>query len=671
MHPIDWILLATPLAIVLVIAIVTQRHMKSVADFVSGGRLAGRYLLAVAKGEMQAGAVVFVASFEMISRTGFTMTWWHWMQFPVYLLIAVTGFVIYRYRETRAMTLAQFFELRYSRRFRLFTGMLAFGSGVINFGIIPAIGARVFVYLLGLPEAVFLFGATLPTYVLLMAVFLSISVFLTLTGGLITLMITDCVEGILSQFFYLAIIATLLLTFDWSQIIDVLSAAPAGKSMLNPFESQAAEDFNLSYVLMGLFITVYGTMAWQNASAYNAAAFSAHESRMSNVLGRWRELGKTAVVVLLSVCALTFLRHADFASAAAATHAQIAGISQPQLREQMQVPIALSHLLPVGIRGALCAILLMGIFGGDSTHLHSWSGIFVQDVLLPLRKKPFSPKQHIRALRWAVVGVAVFAFLFGALFRQTEYVLMWWAVTQAIYIGGAGAAIIGGLYWKKGTTAAAWAALLTGSLLSGGGILLRQIYGRAFPLNGMEISFYATILAITVYIVVSLLTHRTDFNLERMLHRGAYAIAEPGTAAAAAPSRAIARPRFQWSQLAGIDGDFTRGDRWIAGSLFGWTLSWFLVMALGTLWNFLHPWPPTFWTGFWQIAGIGIPTVVAIVTAIWFTWGGVRDIRLLFRRLAHKQVNHLDDGMVVNHQNLDETAPPLSPKPAVGHSSSI
>ena len=108
MHPVDWILLAAPLVAVLGIAIATQRHMKSVADFVSGGRLAGRYLLAVAKGEMQAGAVVFVASFEMISRTGFTMAWWHWMQFPVYLLVAVTGFVVYRYRETRAMTLAQF-----------------------------------------------------------------------------------------------------------------------------------------------------------------------------------------------------------------------------------------------------------------------------------------------------------------------------------------------------------------------------------------------------------------------------------------------------------------------------------------------------------------------------------------------------------------------------------
>ena len=35
---------------------------------------------------------------------------------------------------------------------------------------------------------------------------------------------------------------------------------------------------------------------------------------------------------------------------------------------------------------------------------------------------------------------------------------------MAVYVGGAGAAIIGGLYWKKGTTAGATSALFTGSV---------------------------------------------------------------------------------------------------------------------------------------------------------------------------------------------------------------
>ena len=137
MHLLDWILLALPLCLVVAIAIHTQRHMKSVAGFMSGGRLAGPYLLAVASGEMQAGAVVFVAMFEMISHSGFTISWWNMVGGPISIAVAICGFVYYRFRETRAMTLAQFFELRYSKRFRIFTGMLGFLAGIVNFGIIP------------------------------------------------------------------------------------------------------------------------------------------------------------------------------------------------------------------------------------------------------------------------------------------------------------------------------------------------------------------------------------------------------------------------------------------------------------------------------------------------------------------------------------------------------
>ena len=70
MQAIDWILLIVPLLVVLGVGVYTQRYMKSVADFLSGGRVAGRYLLAVARGEMQAGAVVFVAMFEVILKSG-------------------------------------------------------------------------------------------------------------------------------------------------------------------------------------------------------------------------------------------------------------------------------------------------------------------------------------------------------------------------------------------------------------------------------------------------------------------------------------------------------------------------------------------------------------------------------------------------------------------------
>ena len=650
MQLIDWLLICVPLLGLLFVAIYTTKYMRGVVDFLSGGRMAGRYLLAVAKGEQGVGAVVFVAFFEMISKSGFVLAWWGWLSIPVTLVVSISGWVIYRFRETRALTLAQFFEIRYSKSFRVFTGILGFGAGLLNFGVIPVVGARFLTYFLGLPQTLSVSGWTVETYIPLMALLLGISLALSLSGGLITLMITNCLEGMLSQVLFLVIIVSLLMMFSWGEISQVLQNRPPGESLLNPFDSMGLKDFNIWYVLMGLWGGIYRTMAWQNQSAYSTAAVTAHESRMGSVMASWRGMGNGAVVTLLAVCAMTYLSHPDFAAQAVSVKAEVAQIAQPQIATQMTIPIAVEHMLPAGIKGVLCIILLMGVFGGDGTHLLSWGSLFIQDVVVPLRKKPFEPKEHIRLLRWSMCGVALFAFLFGTFFKQTEYVMMWWVVTEALYVGGAGAAIIGGLYWKKGTTAGAWAGLLTGSGFVVGGILARQVWGNGFPLNGAQISFFGSLLASLAYVGFSLLTCRVDFNMARMLHRGIYAVESEKK------FETKSRSRVSIGKLIGLDEHFTFGDKILAGGLFGWSMIWLAVFVVGTAWNLIAPWPMSVWSQFWFVVGIGIPVFFSLVTAVWFTWGGIRDMRLFFRRLKEERVDVLDNGMVVNHHNLDEKA---------------
>ncbi len=64
MRPIDWIITVAPLIAVVAAGLYCRQYVRSVVDFLSAGRMAGRYLLAIAGGELQAGAVMFVALFE-------------------------------------------------------------------------------------------------------------------------------------------------------------------------------------------------------------------------------------------------------------------------------------------------------------------------------------------------------------------------------------------------------------------------------------------------------------------------------------------------------------------------------------------------------------------------------------------------------------------------------
>jgi SSS family solute:Na+ symporter len=373
---------------------------------------------------------------------------------------------------------------------------------------------------------------------------------------------------------------------------------------------------------------------------------------MGSVLGRWRDMGKGTVVVLLGICAYTYLHNPDFATQAGEVNLEISHIPDTQVQEQMRAPLAVAHFLPVGVRGLLCAALLMGIFGGDATHLHSWGGIFIQDVLVPLREKPYTPEEHIRALRYSILFVAVFAFFFGITFRQTQYISMWWSVTTAVFVAGAGSAIIGGLYWKKGTTTGAWAAVISGSVLSLLGIAAEEIYPD-FILNGVEVAFLSNVIAILIYIFVSLLTCQEDFNLEKMLHRG-------GFASLSEESESDSPKAKWWERVIGIDQHFTFMDKLIAGGLMGWSLLWVIVFIIGSIWNVVQPWSVNVWAEFWDVVGIHVPIFITTVVGLWFTWGGIKDIRDIFRRLAREKINHLDDGTVVNHQNLSEAVPSKS-----------
>ena len=77
MQPIDWLLLLIPLLLILAFAIYTRQFVKSVADFLAGGRCAGRYLIANAFGESAAGVANTMSKFEMIMVSGFTLTFWN------------------------------------------------------------------------------------------------------------------------------------------------------------------------------------------------------------------------------------------------------------------------------------------------------------------------------------------------------------------------------------------------------------------------------------------------------------------------------------------------------------------------------------------------------------------------------------------------------------------
>jgi SSS family solute:Na+ symporter len=639
---LDWSIVIVAFSLMVYGVVFSKKFMRGVADFLAAGRTAGRYIISVAMGMAMLGAISVVGEFQLFYKSGFCMKWWELSMAMAILIVTVSGWIVYRFRQTRALTMAQFFEMRYSRNFRVFSGILAWISGIINFGIFPAVGARFFIYYTGLPTSFPIFGVEISTYIMMMIFLLCIALFFVFAGGQIAVIVADFIQGVFTNAVFIILILFFFFTLDWSQIFEALLSAQEtpNASLINPFKTSQVDDFNFWYFIIGLIGFVYNFMSWQGQQAYNASAKSAHEAKMAQVLGNWRNYPRNLFLVFIPVVAITVMNHADFLPISEKVNAILNTVDSTEIQTQIRVPLVLRFLLPTGLLGAFAAVMLSAFISTHDTYLHSWGSIFIQDVIMPFRKKPFPPQQHIKVLRISIIGVAVFIFFFSLLFKQSQNIYLFFAVTGAIFVGGAGSVIIGGLYWKQGTTAAAWSAMISGSSIAIMGTILTSLY-EDFPINGQWFWLLSMAGASLVYVIVSLVDRKNDFNMDKLLHRGKYAIEGEMKVIDEVPAKG-------WKVL-GMGKEFTKGDKFIYIVSYAWIFSWTLIFIIGTIYSLSHDVPDSNWLSYWKYYVI-VYALVSAVVVIWFTIGGMVDMKSMFKQLSVMKRDDADDGFVFKEE---------------------
>ena len=113
LHTIDWVILAALFVLPLAGGFACRRYIHGVSDFLVAGRSVGCYL-GLGSDSMQAvGAVTILAYWQMNYKAGFAGQWWYLLTPMAGILVALTGWGIFRFRETRAMTLGELVGKRY------------------------------------------------------------------------------------------------------------------------------------------------------------------------------------------------------------------------------------------------------------------------------------------------------------------------------------------------------------------------------------------------------------------------------------------------------------------------------------------------------------------------------------------------------------------------------
>ncbi len=753
MHTLDWIIVTVPTVLVLWLAVYSRRYVCGVADFLAAGRTAGRYVLSAGDMTSGLGVIALVALVEAKYQVGYALSFWEYLTVPVGIIMGLTGFCVYRFRETRSLSIGQFLEMRYSRTFRIVAAGLRTLSEMLTNAIGPAVAANFFIYFLGLPHKVMIGGMALPTFGLLVGLSLCLCMLVIWPGGRISLLITDAFQGLMSYPIFVIIAGYIYLHFGWNEAIApvMINRAP-GESFINPFDIEKLRDFNI----FALFVTIMGSIlnraSWIGNDTSNCGR-TPHEQKMAGILATWRSLYSGLMLLLVAVMIIALMTHSKFADqshgirqqlsqkvaeeavtdpalrsrldasvAAIPVTRHVIGVDAPLSREknidtpfmdaahetlggtpegnhqfqkfrtlyhQMMLPVALRNTLPIGLMGLFCLLMIMLMLSTDDSRVFNASSTIMQDVIMPFRKTPFSPGQHLLVLRLCSVGVCVFFFVVSLFFVQIDYIQMFTTIMTSVWLGGAGPIMIFGLYSRFGTTTGAFCSLIFGSGLSIVGLFLQRNWAEGvypwlqsngwdvalgsmletvsqplnpyivwtmnpvkFPINSYELYFMSMIVGIVAYIVGSLLTQKKLFNLDRLLHRGEYDVAGEYKE----PFRWSLRTAFQ--KLIGITPEYTLGDKIISWSVVGYAIfyKFGLCFVAVLIWNAISPWPVEWWSTYFFITSLVVTGIIGIITTFWFLIGGIIDMRRLFRDLAIRVDNPLDNGMVEGHVSLADKA---------------
>lgn len=750
----DWLIALIPLAGVMYLGWHSRKYIRGVSDYMVAGRVCRRYVISTANMSNSLALVTLVAYIESHYRTGFALTFWQSLILPLGIMIALSGWCLYRFRETRALSLGQFLEIRYNRSLRIFACFLRSIAEIMANIIMPAIAARFFIYYLDLPRHINIFGWHCPTFILVVAITLFLAISLICMGGTLSIVVTDTIQGMIFFPTILIFIIFVLSKFSWmGEIMPVMGDRVAGESFVNPFDIAELRDFNLFHLVTIVMATILHTAS--GFTGGSNAAYSAHEAKMGSILGSWRGNFSTICYVVLAVAIITVMNHINYSADAKLIRDSISseiaeeliidpaereiftakmealpeykqhiGVDKPFSQEhnpdevyfkeagkhfgtdgegnyksqqfktifrQLMLPATMRHLLPPGLLGLFCMMTLLFILSTDDSRIYSASSTLVQDCVIPFYKNEnLTPEKHIFYIRFISILVGV-VFLFGSFFMaQLDYISLFISIMYGMWLGGCGPMIVFGFYSKFGTSAGAWSSLLSGMFINMFGIVCQRNWAKHIypflerngwaddvgsfletvsapfdpivvwkmdamkcPVNSYEFYFIAMVVSIVVFLVVSKLTCREPFNLDRMLYRGKYAI-EGETKPAA----------FQWSvknvfsRLLGITPEYSKGDKVIAWSVFSYSIiyQFFLSVVVVLIWNAFYIWPAKWWGYYFLITFLIIPAIGAAVTTFWFGIGATRDMIRLYRDLENRIDDPLDNGMVEGHVSLVDKA---------------
>jgi len=429
--PLDWLIVVVYLFLTLATGLYGRKFIGGISDFLVAGRELGTFIGIATLAATEIGTVTFMYYAELGYKTGYASFVNGLIAGLVMIFIGRTGFIVRRLRAMRLMTVPEFFEVKFSRRLRVFTGILVATGGVLNMGVFLRV------------EGTFLAiisGISLNHVKAVMTCILLLELVYTVLGGMVSIVITDFIQ-------YVALsIGTILVTI-WS--VHAAGLPRMYESVrqtmgLGGFSPFANPNYGLAYVIFQVLIWLAVHTCWQTTAM---RTFSTRSPEISRRVFSWTGfiyLGRGMMPMMWGIAALALLG--------------------PKQNSIEAMPRMLATVLPSGVLGLVVAGMLAATMSVNSSYLLGWSSIIAQDIILPLRRRPLSSRQQVVLNRTANLFVSAFVMVWGLWYTLPGPTYFYLNMTASIYLSGTLVSVIAGLFWNRASTLGGYLAMSGGAI---------------------------------------------------------------------------------------------------------------------------------------------------------------------------------------------------------------
>jgi len=428
-------------------------------DFVTAGRNLGLWLGIATMTGTELGLITVMYSAQKGFTGGFATFHIALAALIVTFVVGMTGFIVYKLREMKVMTIPEFYEKRFDRKTRILGGIMMVLGGILNMGLFLKVGSMFLVGITGLSATSWALPAVMIFLITLVLIY-------TVLGGMVSVVIADYVQFVVLSMSLLVITYIAIAKVGWHDIFDTIELT-MGRAGFDP--TVAGGGFGWEYITWMFFLGLVSCAIWPTAVARALSMESARVVKRQYMFTSVSYLIRFLIPYFWGIAAFVFItKDAAFSSlffpaGYPAPDSLPAGVEV--VDNLYGMPFFLGKILPAGLIGLVTAGMLAAFMSTHDSYLLCWSTSLTQDVVAPIARsagRPLSSKRKVTLSRIFIVMIGGFVLYWGMFYKGSEDIWDYMAVTGAVYFTGAFALLLGGLYWKRASSTGAFIALIGG-----------------------------------------------------------------------------------------------------------------------------------------------------------------------------------------------------------------